>query len=298
MDADEPDDLESIRALRPDGPRRLCMGLPADDGRRLRGAFCGRMAGCTLGAALEFHSLEDMEEWARRTPDVYPLEDYWDQLHCPDAPHYITGKKRDLTRGHMAAVPPDDNTIYTLLGLLTMEQHGVGFTQEDMAQIWQRYLPVDPEAGIHRNPNMQNIAAWTREDSYGYACPGWPEKAAELAWRDASANHRRNGVYGSMFMAATIAAAFAVDVTLLPSAIRGKQGVQVLKHLLQAYCALGGAAIQFNFADTEMLKKALAEPLKYKNLMVRVWGYNDYFVALRDDLQKHIIDPTRWEERA
>ncbi|MBS7175960.1 MAG: ADP-ribosylglycohydrolase family protein, partial [Clostridiales bacterium] len=35
--------------------------------------------------------------------------------------------------------------------------------------------------------------------------------AAELAYRDASANHRRNGVYGSMFMAATIAAAFLVN---------------------------------------------------------------------------------------
>ena len=68
-----------------------------------------------------------------------------------------------------------------------------------------------PEAGLYRNPNLQNIAAWTRADSFGYALPGWPEKAAELAWRDASANHRRNGVYGSMFMAATISAAFAVD---------------------------------------------------------------------------------------
>ena len=237
-DPDEPDSLEAIRALRPDGPRRLCQRLPADYASRLRGAFYGRMAGCTLGAALEFHSMEGMEEWARRTTDVYPLEDYWDQLHHPDAPHYITGKKRDLTRAFMDAVPPDDDTIYTLLGLMTMEQYGMDFTQEEMAQIWQRYLPVGPEepegmrgcwwgerimmknlaagmslpeAGLHRNPNMQNIAAWTRADSYGYACPGWPEKAAELAWRDASANHRRNGVYGSMFMAATIAAAFVVD---------------------------------------------------------------------------------------
>lgn len=87
-----------------------------------------------------------------------------------------------------------------------------------------------------------------------------------------------------------------LDVTISPSAIRGEQGVQVLKYLLQAYCAMGGAAIQFNFVDTEMLEKAQAEPLKYKNLMVRVWGYNDYFVALRSDLQKHIIDRTRREQ--
>ena len=138
----------------------------------------------------------------------------------------------------MDAVPPDDDTIYTLLGLLLMEQYGSEFTQEEMAQIWIRYLPLGEdevpggrgcywgerillknllagkpldEAGIAGNPNLQNIAAWTRADSYGYVYPGWPEKAAELAYRDASVNHRRNGVYGSMFMAATIAAAFVTD---------------------------------------------------------------------------------------
>ena len=61
------------------------------------------------------------------------------------------------------------------------------------------------------NPNLQGIAAWTRADSYGYVFPGNPEKAAALAYRDASINHRRNGVYGSMFMAAAISAAFTVD---------------------------------------------------------------------------------------
>jgi ADP-ribosylglycohydrolase len=181
-----------------------------------------------------------MQAWAEYFGDTYPLTDYWSRIRDRSAPHYITAKKISLTKGNMDAVPPDDDTVYTLLGLLTMEQYGFDFTQEDMAKVWMRYLPLGdkhgkgggnrgcwwgeriflenlyagmalPEAGLHRNPNLQNIAAWTRADSYGYACPGWPEKAAELAWRDASVNHRRNGVYGSMFMAAAIAAAFAVD---------------------------------------------------------------------------------------
>lgn len=237
-DPDEPDDLESIRALRPDGPRRLCEGIPADYASRLRGALNGRMAGCTLGAALEFHPTDDAKNWAQHFGDDYPLTDYFSHVLHPEDAHYITGKKIDLTKGHMDAVPPDDDTIYTLLGLLTMEEHGLAFTQEDAAKVWMKYLPLGPdepvgmrgcwwgerqmlknlhagmklpEAGLHMNPNWQNIAAWTRADAFGYALPGWPEKAAELAWRDASMNHRRNGVYGSMFMAATISAAFVVD---------------------------------------------------------------------------------------
>ncbi len=237
-DAQEPDDLESIRALRPDGPRRMLHTLPKDFSDRLRGAFYGRMAGCTLGAALEFRGVDEMQNWAEHFNQDYPLKDYWKEVYNPLGRHYIVGRRIDLSKNHMDAVPPDDDTIYTLLGLLTMEQYGMDFTQEDMVEIWKKYLPLGsdeepglrgcwwgerkmlrnllggvqlPEAGIRRNPNLQNIAAWTRADSYGYVLPGWPEKAAELAWRDASVNHRRNGVYGSMFMAATISAAFVVD---------------------------------------------------------------------------------------
>ena len=36
-----------------------------------------------------------------------------------------------------------------------------------------------------------------RADAYGYACPGRPELAAELAWRDAGLTHRRTGIYGT-----------------------------------------------------------------------------------------------------
>ena len=236
-DPDEPDDLESIKALRPDGPRRMTDRVPEDFGRRLRGAFNGRMAGCTLGAALEFDPVDTMKAWAEYFGDEYPLKDYWSHIKDPANPHYITGHKIDLTRDHMDAVPPDDDTIYTLLGLLTMEEYGSGFTHADMAEIWKKYLPLGgeergtrgcywgerimlknllagvpaEEAGIKENPNLQNIAGWTRADAFGYACPGWPKKAAELAYMDCSVNHRRNGVYGSMFMAATIAAAFVVD---------------------------------------------------------------------------------------
>ena len=183
----------------------------------------------------EFEPIPAAKNWAERFGDTYPLTDYWSHVRNPEDTHYIVGKKKDLTKSCMDAVPPDDDTIYTLLGLLTLETYGPNFSEEDMAEIWKKYLPLGkefppgekgcwwgertllqnllkgvplPQAGLVGNPNLQNIAAWTRADSYGYVYPGWPEKAAELAYKDASINHRRNGVYGSMFMAATISASF------------------------------------------------------------------------------------------
>ena len=87
-----------------------------------------------------------------------------------------------------------------------------------------------------------------------------------------------------------------VDITLPPSAIQGPQGAAVLRQLVETYCQMGGSAIQFNFVDTKLLEAALKDPVTYKNLMVRVWGYNDYYVGLPEDRQKHILDRTRHEE--
>ena len=154
----------------------------------------------------------------------------------PYLPRYIAGRSNELTGEGMDSIPVDDDTAYSLIGLLTLEEHGLAYTHKDMAQTWMRHIPIRDEkgswgcfwgersmllnlengmsveqAGYSMNPNVQSVAAWTRADSWGYVAAGWPEKAAELAYKDASINHRRNGVYATMFMAATISAAFVAE---------------------------------------------------------------------------------------
>lgn len=71
-------------------------------------------------------------------------------------------------------------------------------------------LPLDLEVNLD-NPYRQWIGADIRSDPWGYVTPGWPERAAELAYSDAFLTHRRNGIYGAMYFSAAISAAFVVD---------------------------------------------------------------------------------------
>ena len=82
----------------------------------------------------------------------------------------------------------------------------------------------------------------------------------------------------------------------LPSVIDGEEGVEKLMQLIKAYFKLGGHHIQFNVVDSESLKDAQKHPEEYKDLLVRVAGYSDYFIDLDVYHQEEIIARTVQEE--
>lgn len=81
----------------------------------------------------------------------------------------------------------------------------------------------------------------------------------------------------------------------LPSALAGEEGIAKLAALVRTYFRLGGHHIQFNVVDTETLRKAQANPQEYRDLLVRVAGYSDYFVNLDQYHQEEIIARTAQE---
>jgi formate C-acetyltransferase len=70
-----------------------------------------------------------------------------------------------------------------------------------------------------------------------------------------------------------------------------------LLNLVRSYFKMDGHHIQFNVVTADTLRKAQKEPQKYRDLIVRVAGYSDYFVDLGVDLQDEIIRRTEhgWE---
>ncbi len=229
--AREPDDLPSILALRPSGLRRQWTA-PADDFReRLEGSWLARCAGCTLGSIVEGWTVERMEDWAAYLGDEYPLVDYWSAAEQPHMKKYQTSLRENFTSAKMDGVPTDDDLNYTLLGMMILEEYGIDFTTDQLGEAWVKYLPfaftaegialANLRKGVPAlqaaevdNPFLNWIGADIRSDPWAYAAPGWPQKAAEIAWRDAYVSHRRNGIYAAMFFSAAISAAFAVDNTV------------------------------------------------------------------------------------
>ncbi|MBU1672052.1 MAG: hypothetical protein KKF41_08150 [Actinobacteria bacterium] len=78
-------------------------------------------------------------------------------------------------------------------------------------------------------------------------------------------------------------------ITFNPTLLKGSERVDKLASYLRAYGEKGGTALQINVLDAETLRKAQEKPEDYKNLLVRVTGYNAYFVMLGREIQDEII---------
>ena len=79
---------------------------------------------------------------------------------------------------------------------------------------------------------------------------------------------------------------------LTPQLLRTDEDLRNLVHLIRTYFALGGHHIQFNVVSAETLRAAQANPEAYRDLIVRVAGYSDYFCDLSRALQDEIIART------
>ncbi len=77
-----------------------------------------------------------------------------------------------------------------------------------------------------------------------------------------------------------------------PQVLAGDDGIEKLAHLIRSYFRLDGHHVQFNVIDARTLRQAQQQPQQYRDLIVRVAGYSDYFVDVGRDLQNEIIART------
>ena len=242
-----PNDLTSIKLLRPQGPRDLKWS--PTEGELLdgfHGAWLGRTTGCALGLPVEqvgvlatdrtYLGREKIRERLNSTQD-WPLSDFF----AANTETASTWGSNSL-RPNISHMEPDDDIHYSIAGLCIMETYGPDFSWTDVADWWISHFPLSAlctaeaqailnyasrtarwgsDGGArssataefcrrYRNPYREWIGAQIRSDPWAWVAAGNPELAAEFAFRDASWTHTANGIYGSMFFAALQSAAFVI----------------------------------------------------------------------------------------
>ncbi len=200
---------------------------------KIAGAITGRVCGCLLGKPIEEMKLRELIPFLRDIGN-YPLSRY---VLSSDLTEKICAKYTyplrdclDVCADRIDAAPSDDDLNYMVLASEILLRYGREFKSSQIAREWltrqskfsyctaervayrnfiNGYPP--PSSAEYKNPYREWIGAQIRADFYGYINPGNPRAAAEMAWRDASVSHIKNGIYGAMFVAAMIAAAAVIS---------------------------------------------------------------------------------------
>lgn len=227
----EPSELDEIRRTRPRSKYEI-QKIPKNELKdKILGGFFGRCAGNMLGKPVELMDRNEILARMRKL-NLSKLENYFPKEFFSDDELKIAERYKTV-RENIKCVARDDDIDYVLLNLKVVEKYGKSFSSADIGKEWLANLPYDkvytaermayrnlvnglkpPQTAMYLNPFREWIGAQIRADLWGYICPGNPELAAELAYRDARLSHVKNGVYGEMFVAAMIAQSFIEENTL------------------------------------------------------------------------------------
>ncbi len=86
-----------------------------------------------------------------------------------------------------------------------------------------------------------------------------------------------------------------MNLKLHPTAVQGLEGSRKLLALTQAYMRKGGFHVQYNVVDSKVLRDAQKNPENYRDLMVRVAGFTQYWVEIGKPIQDEVIARTEYE---
>ena len=221
----EPSDLEGIRALRkPYAYEKKKLDRETLRGK-ISGAWYGRICGCLLGKPAEGEKYAELTQFLKDS-DNFPMQRYIERRDIK----YKSRIRTSCLADEMTCAPWDDDTNYMVIAQILLDKYGRDFTPKNVMDLWverqplpsyytaekvallnytRGYLP--PISAMYQNPYREWIGAQIRGDYFGYINPGDPEAAAEMAWRDASISHVKNGIYGEMFVSAMLAVAAVTD---------------------------------------------------------------------------------------
>ncbi|MFN8138846.1 MAG: ADP-ribosylglycohydrolase family protein [Fimbriimonadales bacterium] len=224
---EEPSGWDEILATVVTSPQQLAVTGDLED--RIYGGWLGRCAGCLLGKPIEGWHRTRLHSYLKASKQ-FPLNDYISIAADQQTLQNHQVDTEQPFKENVNCMVEDDDINYTVTGLGVIERYGREFSASDVSEFWLDSIPIlrtctaervayrnvmlgiaPPDSATHRNPYREWIGAQIRADFWGYINPGDPMAAAEMAFRDASVSHIKNGIYGEMWAAAMVAQAFAAN---------------------------------------------------------------------------------------
>ena len=199
-------------------------------------------------------------------------------------------------------------------GLEVMRQYIMNHTpffgnDDDYADDLAVRIYNDLVRAIDGHPNTRggkthlNMLSTTCHNYFGSVCNATPNgRRARFAISDGTSpshgadTHGPTSVIKSLGkLDQTMSGGTLLNVRFVPSLLRREEDLCKLAAFIRSYFSMGGHHIQFNIVDTPTLLDAQQHPDDYKDLLVRVAGYSDYFNDMTTQLQNEIIARTENE---
>lgn len=167
----------------------------------------------------------------------------------------------------------------------------------------------DLQAAIEGHPNTRggktymNMLSTTCHNYFGSVCGASANgRLAHFAVSDGTSPDHGDDTHGPTAVVRSLGkldqtqcGGTLLNIRFLPQLLRREQDIKKFAQLVRYYFSLGGHHIQFNIVDTETLLEAQKDPDHYRDLLVRVAGYSDYFNDCNLTLQNEIIARTEQE---
>ena len=145
-----------------------------------------------------------------------------------------------------------------------------------------------------------NMLSTTCHNYFGSVCGATPNgRLAHFAISDGTSPAHGSDVHGPTAVIKSLgkldqtkSGGTLLNMRFVPALLKRDEDRRKLASLIRTYFKLGGHHIQFNIVDTATLRDAQAHPEEYRDLLVRVAGYSDYFNDMTLQLQNEIIART------
>ena len=236
----EPLTYEEIEAeMSPDRGKHIKSADTEVCAKKAEAAFLGSVLGCILGKPLEINPSYAELKTAGEKIGEWPVSDFISEkfLQTLGRRH---GSWTETIKEKIRYVAPDDDLNYSVMGMINLENYGLGLDYEGVKNTWLNHQCMNfvwgPERHITAwiavnhlwenerqpdeyyriwretfNPESEKCGAAIRADAYGYAFPGRPDLAAKYAFIDSSFTHQRTGCYSAMYIAAVISLLFTAE---------------------------------------------------------------------------------------